>query len=1104
MSQKYVNALPQVIFSLLFFVNFATAITYFDHLEHHRVAYIVSYANGLEYKATDGQKEISGTIDEGQSVKIENFSGPTRIELSSLEGYVYTMDRDFGHGSDDAITLIKGRTNLVDTDFYFFNPIQEHRPRIIITSLADNNNVKLNNLVTGDQEIEMDLGKGEFRMEFLKSSGIFRLESSQLIYAYFGIIDNDNWETIPSVTGELVGQEFYATTANFVGVMPLANGNLEMYRLEDDAEVYRGAIEVGTAIQTDRNAGGWTENPKTIHIQSTVPVFVWVGQNRGFDSSFIPPIPNTGSTQFLGVANWGQVKVFPLLNNTQVDILDHGETSGSKRGLINMGEMIVSDRISDNFAVVSNKPVVVKLVNSDNESAEYLLPADLTPSLLFNHPQFPPSTGQKFSIPIQIFTSANLQNFSFNFSFDPLIVKALDVEYGSFLSKSGVDPTTCETPKIDNGSGIIRGISCQRNTKTGITGSGILVNVNFEAIASGEFILKIQDESFIQPNGDLIEFGFSDQKITIFSVHGEISGRVTDGSSYPISQVSVEALFEGKSVGIATKTDHNGQYLIDNITQMGRISVHASKPGTIPIPPIEVDVTLGQKTEVIDFTIIEPTLLQSVTDYRGFIRNWLVLGLIDWEKEATRLMSDQLNLTAKPDARFPVQETEFKELNPQDGDFGTGLAKNFRWRVYADPQHDDHQRKDQWVRFNDIYRNRERGVAYAFTRVKAPQDMKVTLQTDHGGGTAIWLNSELVHLETDHIGWFPDRTDEVEGLELEEGWNTILIKTDGWELSCRFVKKNSPLSQGEPLTNLEVSPQSKTMSLEEPTGLTRGTFDLELEKGLNMISLPVQPDRPMTAKTLAQEIDATLVIRLDPKNKSFVPFVPEHFEGSNFQIEGGMGVIVNIRQQQTATFTGTVWDNTATAPATQQPVWAFGLVFDSLPVDSTLKVKNLRSGELLHSSSGIPAIAFVDQSQQSVVKLQDWIEIEVKDRRWRYQLTAGDLHQAFALVSLDDRIRIPQQTRLLQNYPNPFNPETWLPFKLAQDAIVTAKIYDVTGKQIRMIQLGHIPAGNYVESNKAIYWDGKTDTGEQVASGTYFYQIDAGDYTETRKMVILK
>ena len=55
-----------------------------------------------------------------------------------------------------------------------------------------------------------------------------------------------------------------------------------------------------------------------------------------------------------------------------------------------------------------------------------------------------------------------------------------------------------------------------------------------------------------------------------------------------------------------------------------------------------------------------------------------------------------------------------------------------------------------------------------------------------------------------------------------------------------------------------------------------------------------------------------------------------------------------------------------------------------------------------------------------------------------------------------------------------------------------------------MIELGHIPAGNYVEVNRAIYWDGRTEDGELVSSGTYFYQIEAGDYIDTRKMVILK
>ena len=61
------------------------------------------------------------------------------------------------------------------------------------------------------------------------------------------------------------------------------------------------------------------------------------------------------------------------------------------------------------------------------------------------------------------------------------------------------------------------------------------------------------------------------------------------------------------------------------------------------------------------------------------------------------------------------------------------------------------------------------------------------------------------------------------------------------------------------------------------------------------------------------------------------------------------------------------------------------------------------------------------------------------------------------------------------------------------------------GKRVRRLQqLGLVTAGRYVAANQAAYWDGKSETGEVVSSGTYFYQIEAGDYTETRKMVILK
>jgi len=57
-------------------------------------------------------------------------------------------------------------------------------------------------------------------------------------------------------------------------------------------------------------------------------------------------------------------------------------------------------------------------------------------------------------------------------------------------------------------------------------------------------------------------------------------------------------------------------------------------------------------------------------------------------------------------------------------------------------------------------------------------------------------------------------------------------------------------------------------------------------------------------------------------------------------------------------------------------------------------------------------------------------------------------------------LKLPTRTQLSANYPNRFNPETWIPVQLAEDSTVTAKIYDVTGKQIRMIELGHVTAGN--------------------------------------------
>ena len=98
----------------------------------------------------------------------------------------------------------------------------------------------------------------------------------------------------------------------------------------------------------------------------------------------------------------------------------------------------------------------------------------------------------------------------------------------------------------------------------------------------------------------------------------------------------------------------------------------------------------------------------------------------------------------------------------------------------------------------------------------------------------------------------------------------------------------------------------------------------------------------------------------------------------------------------------------------------------------------------------------------------------------------------------------PKETTLLPNYPNPFNPETWIPYHLAHAADVVLTIYDTRGTVVRRFELGHQPAGFYTTRAKAGYWDGRNATGESVASGVYFCQLRAGDYSALRRMVILK
>ncbi|MBI1922682.1 hypothetical protein HYR99_00380, partial [Candidatus Poribacteria bacterium] len=307
----------------------------------------------------------------------------------------------------------------------------------------------------------------------------------------------------------------------------------------------------------------------------------------------------------------------------------------------------------------------------------------------------------------------------------------------------------------------------------------------------------------------------------------------------------------------------------------------------------------------------------------------------------------------------------------------------------------------------------------------------------------------------------------------------------------------------------------------------RGTFNLTLEKGLNMVSLPVRPDTSYTAQTLIDKLNATVLTKFDATRQKFIPYLPGI--SNDFPIEGGAGYIVNVTEGKTVPFTGTVWDNTSAAPSPTrhserreefQPVWAFVVGGELRSNDfsrSTLTVRNLRTGQILHfvQDDGVRyAVVFADVNRRSVVEAGDVLEVGIDgvDGRVHYTVTPEDLRRAFARIDIDPQFLWPAQTVLLQNYPNPFNPETWMPYQLASDATVQMTIYDTRGALVRRLALGHQRAGYYQERSRAAHWDGRNETGERVSSGVYFYQLKAGDVrriepveiTATRRMVIIK
>jgi hypothetical protein len=103
------------------------------------------------------------------------------------------------------------------------------------------------------------------------------------------------------------------------------------------------------------------------------------------------------------------------------------------------------------------------------------------------------------------------------------------------------------------------------------------------------------------------------------------------------------------------------------------------------------------------------------------------------------------------------------------------------------------------------------------------------------------------------------------------------------------------------------------------------------------------------------------------------------------------------------------------------------------------------------------------------------------------------------LSQIENEASMPGSYYLLQNYPNPFNPITTLHYDLPENSFVNITIYDMLGRKIKTL-INETQDASY----RSIIWDATDNNGEPVSAGIYLYQIQAGEYMQTKKMVLLK
>ena len=396
----------------------------------------------------------------------------------------------------------------------------------------------------------------------------------------------------------------------------------------------------------------------------------------------------------------------------------------------------------------------------------------------------------------------------------------------------------------------------------------------------------------------------------------------------------------------------------------------------------------------------------------------------------------------------------------------------------------------------------------------------------------VWLNGEVVHKNAINRGAW-DFQDDFQ-VNLVAGDNLLLIKvSEGWsnwsmfagiEADVNAVYKppangglrfspnviadqtftiGTPVSLTLPMATGGTSPYTYTLA---PT-LTAGLSFDPIANGPGYISgIPTAalPPTPFTytatdaiGASASLTFTVTVELNLDVNGDGTVDVLDLVWVAVSYQMHGdGLPADVNadgVVNVQDLVAVAEGIDAAAVLPSNVAEEVA-------LAAEAAAKFNGAAGAPRMRFNSRSEAVSGLTAHRNVVAALSDVRALAGSDvRLGKWLPLLEELLQRLAEMQA-----IPETTALLPNYPNPFNPETWIPYHLANDAAVIVTIYDVRGSVVRTLMLGHQAAGVYETRGRAAYWDGRNQHGEHVASGLYFYTLTAGEFNDTRKLLIAK